>query len=121
MSTIFRTQPKHFTSPADPIGYDIEGVSASIANCNIGDTDFYDFSFVFYTYPDNVWTVKDGANRNVYRLVNIPGLGAVELLSLFFSAKAENVYYAAYLLGQAYGYTLLPIEEQDSLLPDFIL
>lgn len=117
MATIFKVTPKSFPTPSNPVGFTIQGISARINTGDIGDQTSYPFSFVFYCkdLEDN-WVVQDGVDRNVRILLNVPGLGYANLVSLMFSPAKADKYLAAKVICAAYGFQLLPIEEQDTLL-----
>lgn len=118
MTTIFRVIPKVFTTPSDPVGFTIEGVSARINSMDIGNQKTFPFSFIFYC-KDKVtgaWIPKDGADLPVRVSVPVPGQVAVNMVSLLVSPNKLDKYKAAGIICASQGYQLLPIEQQDTLL-----
>jgi hypothetical protein len=117
MAAIFKVTPKTFPTPANPIGFTIYGVSARINTGEIGDQLSYPFSFIFYTKDVNDnWFAQDGVDRDVRPLIDVPGLGHINLISLLFAPSKADKYLAASVICSLYGFQLLPIEEQDTLL-----
>lgn len=117
MATIFRVTPKTFTTPADPKGYVIEGISARINTGDIGDQSTYSFSFVFYCKDKSgAWVSKDGADIPVRVIVTIPSIGNANLVALLVSPSKADKYKAASIICLSQNYQLLPIEQQDTLL-----
>lgn len=115
---IFICEPKNFPTPSNPEGFNIEGLS-----CKIKENEFskilFDFSFLFYTKENiegvDTFVVKDGVDSTIRRKTQIGVDTFIDIPSGLFSSTKATVYTTASVFSGAYGYTLLPIEDQTFL------
>lgn len=111
---IFLCNPRPFSSPKIPGGYNVVGISAKALSYTLGDTSALPCYFQFYRIKDGEMQVVDDQNDNIPAKVTI-GPTTYYLHQMLFSANKQYVYGAAQIFAGAQGYALLPIEEQTYL------
>ena len=115
---IFICEPKNFPTPSNPEGFNIEGLSCKIKENEFSKT-LFDFSFFFFIKETvegvDVYTVKDGIDSTIRRKTQIAADVFIDIPSGLFSSTKQTVYYTASVFSGAYGYTLVPIEDQTFL------
>lgn len=111
---IFLCQPKSFSSPQIPNGYQVVGISAQALNVSLGDTSPIFCYFEFYRVVDSSLVKVADQNDYIPQKVQTPQ-GVVNLHALLTSGSKGQVYTAATIFATAQGYTLLPINQQTYL------
>ncbi len=111
---IFLCQPKSFSSPQIPNGYQVVGISAQGLNVSLGDTSPIFCYFEFYRVVDSTMQKVADQNDFIPQKVQTPQ-GIVNLHALLTSGNKEQVYMAATIFATAQGYTLLPLNQQTHL------
>ena len=116
METIFICEPKNFPTPANPVGFNIEGISCLFVGDTLITEDPIKMAFKFYVKDElGNYILKDGVTTTVAKSVNIPNVGHFDIPSMLISSDKTVIYQAAVIFAGAYGYTLLSYENQTFL------
>lgn len=135
---IFKCQPRNFSTPAEPAGFDVVGISAAALSYQLGDTTAMQCYFQFYQEKDSSYVqVGQGTNADIpkdvtidpatysylranygsalFPEVSISAPTTYHLHSMLFGGNKEEIYKGAVFFALAKGYTLLPIARQTFL------
>lgn len=116
MEIIFICTPKNFPTPSNPSGFNVEGLSCSIADQTSIGQDPIVFNFRFYVKDNNGdFVLKDGATSSIHKNTHISAEVAYPIPSMLMSNDKTVIYQAAQILAAAYGYNLLSYEQQTYL------